>query len=39
VLQFSSEELQQKVKSINIYARMFPKAKLKVINTSKETAK
>jgi Ca2+-transporting ATPase len=36
VLQFSSEELKQKVKSVNIFARMFPEAKLKVINALKE---
>ncbi len=36
VLQLSTQELQQKVKSINIYARMFPEAKLKVINALKD---
>jgi Ca2+-transporting ATPase len=36
VLQFSLEELKQKVKSVNIFARMFPEAKLKVINALKE---
>ncbi len=35
VLQLSFEELRQKVKSVNIYARMFPEAKLKVINALK----
>jgi Ca2+-transporting ATPase len=36
VLEFSPAELQQKVKTINIYARMFPEAKLKVIDALKE---
>jgi len=36
VLQFSSEELKQKVNTVNIFARMFPEAKLKVINALKE---
>jgi len=35
VLQLSSPELQEKVKRINIFARMFPEAKLKVINALK----
>lgn len=36
VLHLSNESLQQKVKQVNIYARMFPEAKLKVINALKE---
>ncbi len=36
VLHLSKEQLQQKVKSVNIYARMFPEAKLKVIDALKE---
>ena len=32
VLHLTKEALQQKVKQVNIYARMFPEAKLKVIN-------
>jgi len=36
VLQLSKEALQQKVKQVNIYARMFPEAKLKVIDALKE---
>ena len=32
VLHFSQEELKQKVQNINIFARMFPEAKLKVID-------
>ena len=32
VLAFSKEELQEKVKEVNIFARMFPEAKLKVID-------
>lgn len=32
VLHLNKEALQQKVKQVNIYARMFPEAKLKVIN-------
>ncbi|MEP7374959.1 MAG: cation-translocating P-type ATPase [Chitinophagaceae bacterium] len=36
VLSFTNEELQQKVKRVNIFARMFPEAKLKVINALKE---
>lgn len=35
VLDLSEEALQEKVKSVNIYARMFPEAKLKVINALK----
>jgi P-type Ca2+ transporter type 2C len=36
VLHLTKEQLQQKVQSINIYARMFPEAKLKVIDALKE---
>lgn len=36
VLFLTTKELQQKVKSINIFARMFPEAKLKVIDALKE---
>jgi Ca2+-transporting ATPase len=36
VLHCSKEELQQKVQHVNIYARMFPEAKLKVIDALKE---
>ena len=36
VLQLSLEELREKVKTVNIFARMFPEAKLKVINALKE---
>jgi Ca2+-transporting ATPase len=36
VLQLSPEDLRQKVKHVNIYARMFPEAKLKVISALKE---
>jgi Ca2+-transporting ATPase len=36
VLHLSKAELQQKVKQVNIYARMFPEAKLKVIDALKE---
>ena len=36
VLQLSPQELQQSVGHINIFARMFPEAKLKVINALKE---
>jgi Ca2+-transporting ATPase len=36
VLQLSPQELQKKVGNIDIYARMFPEAKLKVINALKE---
>lgn len=36
VLHISKEALQQKVKQVNIYARMFPEAKLKVIDALKE---
>jgi Ca2+-transporting ATPase len=35
VLEFSSAQLQQKVRTVNIYARMFPEAKLKVIDALK----
>jgi len=33
---FTKEELKQKVKRVNIFARMFPEAKLKVIDALKE---
>lgn len=36
VLQFDDETLRQKVKEINVFARMFPEAKLKVIDALKE---
>ncbi len=36
VLHLTATELQQRVKSVNIYARMFPEAKLKVIDALKE---
>ncbi|MFT3843514.1 MAG: cation-translocating P-type ATPase [Lacibacter sp.] len=36
VLHFSKKELQEKVKHVNIFARMFPEAKLKVIDALKE---
>jgi len=36
VLQLSKDALQQKVKQVNIFARMFPEAKLKVIDALKE---
>jgi Ca2+-transporting ATPase len=36
VLHLTREQLQQKVKDVNIYARMFPEAKLKVIDALKE---
>ncbi len=36
VLHLTKEELQQKVKQVNIFARMFPEAKLKVIDALKE---
>lgn len=35
VLELSKEALQQKVSTVNIYARMFPEAKLKVIEALK----
>jgi len=35
VLHFSATELQKKVKTVNIFARMFPEAKLKVIEALK----
>jgi Ca2+-transporting ATPase len=35
LMQFSSEELQRRVKDINIYARMFPDAKLKLMEVLK----
>ncbi len=37
VLQLSPDDLQKKCASVNIYARMFPEAKLKVINALKES--
>src|SRR5580765_1741608 len=36
VLHLTKEELKQKVKGVNIFARMFPEAKLKVIDALKE---
>ncbi|NCU04620.1 MAG: HAD-IC family P-type ATPase, partial [Chitinophagaceae bacterium] len=36
VLLLSKEELQQRVKQVSIFARMFPEAKLKVIDALKE---
>jgi len=36
VLHLTKEELKQKVKRVNIFARMFPEAKLKVIDALKE---
>ncbi len=36
VLHLDKEALQQKVKQVNIFARMFPEAKLKVIDALKE---
>ncbi len=36
VLALSAADLQQRVKEVNIYARMFPEAKLKVIEALKE---
>ena len=36
VLNLTTEELKQKVKEVNIFARMFPEAKLKVIDALKE---
>ncbi|CAN5751534.1 cation-translocating P-type ATPase [soil metagenome] len=36
ILQLSKTELQEKVKDVNIYARMFPEAKMKVINALKD---
>lgn len=36
VLQLSKTELQQKVKAVNIFARMFPEAKLNVINALRD---
>ena len=36
VLHLTKEALQQKVKQVNIFARMFPEAKLKVIDALKE---
>jgi Ca2+-transporting ATPase len=35
VMQLSPESLQQKVKEINVYARMFPDAKLKIVEMLK----
>jgi P-type Ca2+ transporter type 2C len=36
VLQLTKEALQQKVKTVDIFARMFPEAKLKVIDALKD---
>ncbi|MEP7109050.1 MAG: cation-translocating P-type ATPase [Ferruginibacter sp.] len=36
ILQLSKDELKQKVKEVNIFARMFPEAKLKVIEALKD---
>lgn len=36
ILLLSTEELQQRVKQVSIFARMFPEAKLKVIDALKE---
>jgi Ca2+-transporting ATPase len=36
VLHLTKEELKQKVKRVNIFARMFPEAKLKVIDALKD---
>ena len=36
ILHLTGEELQQKVKDTNIFARMFPEAKLKVIDALKQ---
>ena len=36
VMQLSKEQLRQKVRETNIFARMFPEAKLKVIDALKE---
>jgi len=36
ILHLSKEALRQKVQQVNIYARMFPEAKLKVIDALKE---
>ena len=36
IIHLSPEALQQKVKQVNIYARMFPEAKMKVIDALKE---
>ena len=36
IVTLSKESLQQKVKQVNIYARMFPEAKLKVIDALKK---
>ncbi len=36
VMQATVEDLRRKVEDVNIYARMFPEAKLKVINALKE---
>ncbi len=38
ILHLSKEDLQKKVKEVDIYARMFPEAKLKVIDALKENA-
>ena len=36
ILHLTAEELKQKVKGVNIFARMFPEAKLRVIDALKE---
>ncbi len=36
ILQISSVELREKVKTVNVFARMFPEAKLKVIEALKD---
>lgn len=36
VNQLTEKELMQKIKTVNIFARMFPEAKLKIINALKE---
>lgn len=35
ILEMQDEQLAQKVKQVNVYARMFPEAKMKVINALK----
>ena len=36
ILKLTKSQLQEKVKSVNIFARMFPEAKLKIIDALKE---
>ena len=36
IIQLTKSQLQEKVKSVNIFARMFPEAKLKIIDALKE---